>query len=136
MKPQIFGDTSTPTILIVRENRSEIEANSSISSLLNRAYRVDYQPNKTLAWIQQNQPDLIILNLRKVEADYLDLIACLKLDWLTRDIPILIIGNRFTLQSVANLDCDACLKTPYSTQELERVICSLVQNTSACQAFS
>ena len=135
MKPKLFGDVTTPNILIVQEDLVEKEAASSISPLLNKAYCAEYQPGNTLNWIQQNQPDLIILKLKKSEVNYLDLIISLRLDWLTRDIPILIIGNRFVLRSTANLDYDACLKTPYSMEELERAICSLIR-TPACQAFA
>ena len=133
MNPRIFDGVAIPTIVIIQEPALRI--NSFISPLFNKAYWLKYHPGKTLDWIQQNQPDLIILKLDKTKENCSNLITSLKLDWLTRDIPILVIGNKFILQSTANLGYDACLKTPYSIKELERAICSLV-STPACHSLA
>ncbi|MEL6495569.1 MAG: hypothetical protein AAFQ41_10675, partial [Cyanobacteria bacterium J06623_7] len=54
------------------------------------------------------------------------LISTLKLDWLTRNIPILTIGDSLRQKSLNSLNYDAHLTKPYSLSELEQTICSLV----------
>ena len=92
-------------------------------------------PNKILAWIQQYQPDLIILNAELTQIINLQLITILKLDWLTRTIPILLITSAAEkLQFEETLDYDACLIEPYSAMELNKIVCSLV-SVSTCNVY-
>ncbi len=127
MNPQAFGNSHSPTILIVQNNIKKIEFDSSILTLFNMVYLSRNEDTNILSWIQQNQPDLIILEFENHEQVCSSLITPLKLDWLTRDIPIIATGNLFTLQSLVNLGCDASLKIPYSVVNLEKTIFSLVE---------
>ena len=119
-------DGRLPTIFIVRDNERKIELNSRILSAFNLIYCSGSQNRKNLSWIQQNQPDLIIVECEHSLNSCSSLITPLKLDWLTRDIPIIIAGNRFALKSIADLDYNACLNLPYSGVDLDRIICSLI----------
>ena len=120
-----------PIILIISNNKTKLTLSSSISAFFNR-FQVIFQKRKTLYWIQQHQPDLIILDLEKSDK-LLSLVTTLKLDWLTRDIPIIAIIDSADRQLClsANLN-DACLSKPYSVVELEQKICSLV-STCKCE---
>ena len=136
MKPHPTSESRLPTILIVQDDLVQIGSDSSILALFNKVYIPQSQNRITLSWIQQNQPNLIFLELTKCpEQNYLSLITLLRLDWLTRDIPIVIAGSAFVFNSVKNLDYNTYLTTPYSTRELEEVICSLT-DTSCCKIFA
>ena len=122
-----------PAVLIVQDRSEKLALNSLIVNSFQQTYisitESVTKNSNILVWIQQNQPYLIILNLAWSKINELDLITALRLDWLTRDIPILAIAkckkDRFR---VMNLDCNAYLFKPYSTLELEQTICSLVAN--------
>ena len=114
-----------PIMLIISNSKTKLTLSSSISAFFDR-FQVIFQKQKTLSWIQQHQPDLIILDLEKSDK-LLPLVTTLKLDWLTRDIPIIAIVDSADRQLClsANLN-DACLSKPYSVVELEQKICSLI----------
>ena len=126
MNPKTSTDERSPIILVVRDHERKIKSNSRILSAFNLIYSSGSQNRKNLIWIQQNQPDLIIVECEHSLEFCSSLITPLKLDWLTRDIPIVVAGNRFTLNSIADLDYYACLNLPYSAADLDRVICSLI----------
>ena len=126
MNPKTSTDERSPIILVVRDHERKIKSNSRILSAFNLIYSSGSQNRKNLIWIQQNQPDLIIVECEHSLKSCSSLITLLKLDWLTRNIPIIVAGNRFALKSIADLDYDACLNLPYSEADLDRVICSLI----------
>lgn len=123
----------TKTLLIVSQNEARQQTDSPILAGFNLAYLVAATEPNIIFWIQQHQPDLIILDLDWSQANCSQLISALRLDWLTRSIPILAIVNSRAkkLRSAQNLDCNACLFEPYSLAALEKSICSLVP-ISAC----
>ncbi|MCC0176620.1 hypothetical protein I4641_06460 [Waterburya agarophytonicola K14] len=136
MNPHTIGDSTFPTILIVQEKIVKIGSDSLILTLFNKVYISQKQNKIVLSWIQQNQPNLIILELNKsLEENCSSLITLLRSDWLTRDIPIVVTGNSFVLRAIKNLDYNTFLKTPYSSRELEKVVCSLT-HLSACKVFA
>ena len=135
MNNKAFGTDYLPTILMVRDSERKIEFNSHILSAFNVVYSSKLQNTPILTWIQQNQPDLIIVEYNSFPEPYSNLITLLKLDWLTRNIPIVVAGNKFTLRSIENLDYDACLNSPYSVADLNKVICSLIQ-IPICNVFA
>lgn len=130
MNLSIIGEARSPVILIVGEVKQDPVQLSQLSILdsFKKVYVSVSNNTNILHWIQQHQPDLIILDLNSSKTFDWDLITALKLDWLTRDLPILVISDEFSnrLQCKTNIDCNACLTKPYSTTELEQVICSLV----------
>ena len=122
-----------PAILIVQDSQEKLTLNSlGINSFQQTCISVTESVTKNtdiFSWIQQNQPDLIILNLEWSKISELNLTTTLRLDWLTRNIPILAIANRKSDRFwITNLDCDAYLFKPYSKLELETAIVSLVSN--------
>ena len=136
MKISKLDNNRLPIILIVQDDKSDQVFESYFLNLFNTVYISKSQNYMmTLSWIQQNQPDLIILRLERAELPCLSLITSLKMDWLTRDIPTVVIENRLAVQSVSNLDYDACLTTPYSAKDLKRVICSFI-HSPLCQILA
>ena len=135
MNKKTFNGDHSSTILIVQDRSEKIELDSPILTNSNVVCFSNLENTTLLSWIQQNQPDLIILKLMQTEESFSSLITPLRLDWLTRNIPIIVTGDIFTLKSVANLDFNASLTTPYSAKELDGVICSLIR-TSGCQIFA
>ena len=114
------------TLLIVNDDRAKLFANSTVLTSFNQIYFSITEALNIFSWAQQYQPDLIILDLKWSEVVELQLIPALRLDWLTRNIPILMIADSAPLQSVASLDYNAYLTKPYSLFELEQTICSLI----------
>ena len=137
MNKNAISKLRSPTILLVSNDRNLLSSDSLIISSLNQVCISILEATQIITWIQQHQPDLIILDLGWSEIINLQLITALRLDWLTRNIPIAIITNSGgqPFYSLATLDYDACLIKPFTTQELEQTICSLIP-TSACPCNS
>ncbi len=137
MNHSIFSNGYLPTILIARDYPAELVFDSPILASFNQVYAPIIEAMAILAWVQQHQPDLIILDIQWSKIVELGLITTLRLDWLTRNIPIVIIGSlsEQKIQPKTNLDGNAYLTKPYSTQELEKVVCSLVP-CPACKALN
>ncbi|MEL6439257.1 MAG: response regulator [Cyanobacteria bacterium J06621_8] len=126
-----------PTVLVVSNDQSIlINAPSTIDSL-NQVCIPILEATQVISWVQEHQPDLIILDVCWSEVINMQLNAALRLDWLTRNIPILVIASSDTQQchSLAKLDYDACLVRPYEPEELAQTVFSLISN-SACEMHS
>lgn len=123
-------------ILIIQNNREQqqLGANSRILAWHDQVYIYSKKATTILSGVQQHQPDLVVLDLELFQIKEMELISLLRLDWLTRTIPIIIVTNLASQSKLAttNLDYDASLVKPYSLQELERVICSLLP-TPECE---
>jgi DNA-binding response OmpR family regulator len=132
MDQHIDRQPCSQTLLIVNNSQEKLTPSCSILASFNQIYISILEAPTILPWIQQHQPDLIILDLEWFQVIDLQLITTLRLDWLTRSMPILVIANPSTspLQSIAGLDYDAYLSKPYSPSALEAAICSLVSNSS------
>lgn len=118
------------TVLVVANSYRQFKDSSVLAcfNLVNISASVD-----TVSWIQQHQPDLIILDLDWSQVAHLQLISGLRMDWLTRLIPIMaIVGSKAQLISTVQLDYDVCLLEPYSQSELEKSICDLI-SLPACE---
>ena len=128
MNQSISVKEYSPTVLVARDCSEKLEATSDILALFNQVYISGVDVLGIFNWAQQHQPDLIILDIDYSELVASGLISTLRLDWLTRTIPIVIISNVSHEQAIAEmlLDCDAHLVRPCSTRELETAICSLV----------
>ena len=120
----------TPRITESARSHCKKQLNSELTS-----QHVGSQDTEILTWIQQNQPDLIVIEYASHPESYSNLITPLKLDWLTRNIPIVIVCSRFFLKSIENLDYDACLNSPYSEADLNKAICSLIR-LPICHIFA
>ena len=127
----------SPTIFIIQVSKTRLASDSLVLDSFDKIYIPLSEKTNILGWIQQHQPDLIILDLQRSEITDWSIVTILKLDWLTRNIPILVISNEFSnrFQCVQNFNCDACLIKPYTTVELEEVICSLVY-VRACETYA
>lgn len=135
MNQKATGNYCSPTVLLINDEPEKLEINSLVLASLNQVSMPILEVRKILLWVQQYQPDLIILNAELSQTINLQLITTLKLDWLTRKIPILLITTAAQkLQSEKTLAYDACLIAPYSPVELDKIICSLV-SVPACNIY-
>ena len=125
MIPCKNDDPRLPVILVVQDSKTELTSNSIIINSFRQVYISIHQNSNILVWIQQNQPDLIILNLEWSKLGDMGLVTALRSDWLTQNIPLIAIGD---CTSLLNSDCDARLVKPYSTSDLEKTICSLISS--------
>lgn len=122
-----FSDSRLPTILVVQDSDDdEVESGSLLMPLFNRVQISQADNHSILVWIQQNQPALAIFKTDRSVKAIADSIVPLKLDWLTRKIPVIVIGNTLALPPLISLTCDAFLNAPYSAEDLDRVIYSLI----------
>lgn len=126
MENPVKSKRKVQTLLIVNDDRTKLSDNSTVLTSFNQIYFSITEAPTILPWVQQHQPDLIILDLKWSKVVELQLIAALRLDWLTRNIPILMITNLPSVPFAASLDYNACLIKPYTLLELEQTICSLV----------
>ena len=123
--------TNYPTLLVINRDRKQLALNSAIVASFNCVYMSVAEANTIVNWVQEHQPDLIIIDLKWTQIVQLQLISILKLDWLTRDIPILTIADAL-LESSTGIDYDAYLNKSHSALELEQIICSLI-SVPACK---
>jgi|GEM_PF-1942717 len=123
-----------PTLLVINNNDTKLVFDSSVLASFNQVYISIREFSAILDWVQQYQPDLIIVDIAWSKITNLQLIAALRLDWLTRNIPIMIITgcNNQQIEGLGQLDYDAHLSKPYSAAELGKKICSLV-SIPACE---
>ncbi len=126
-----------PTVLVVSNNQTELISDSSVLPSIKQVYMSLLESAKILPWVQQYQPDLIVLDLASPQIINLQLIAALRLDWLTRNIPIMILAGSTPkqIELLDQLDYNAFLIKPYSPSEFGKKICSLV-STPACEIFA
>lgn len=117
-----------PTVLVINNNQSKLPTDSLLLASLNQVCMPILEFSKILEWIQQHQPDLIVLDIEWSQIINLQLIAALRLDWLTRNIPIMIITGSTSqqIETLGQLDYDAFLIKPYSVAELREKISSLL----------
>ncbi|MEM8720041.1 MAG: response regulator [Cyanobacteria bacterium P01_G01_bin.39] len=136
MNKNAASQLGSPTVLVVSKDRAIPISDSLVIASLNQVYISISEAAKILAWVQQHQPDLIVLDIGWSQIIKLQLITALRLDWLTRNIPIIVITNNQAKQidDQTILDCDAFLVKPYAIKDLEQTICSLI-STPACQKY-
>ena len=139
MKISISGNTNScyqKTVLVVSEGKArQLIKNSTLLASLNYV-DISASEDKIVSWIQQHQPDLIVLELDWSQVANLQLVSALRLDWLTRLIPIIAIVGKTAqkLRSAEQLDCDRLVE-PYSLLELEKSICQLL-SLPACSSLN
>ena len=89
---------------------------------------------KALAAIQENHPDIILLDLSLPGMDGLALARKLKADPATRMIPIVALTSYpedFSYPQAMSAGCDAYLEKPLSTRTLPNVLAKLVANAES-----
>lgn len=132
MNQSISKKEYSPIILVARDYPKKLETTSKILASFNHVYVPIIDVLTIVNWVQQHQPDLIVLDIEYSEIVASGLVSTLRLDWLTRTIPIVIISN--VAHNKVNIDCDVYLERPCSTRELEETICSLVP-ISTCKTL-
>ena len=81
-----------------------------------------------LSLAQQEQPDLILLDLQLPQINGIKLLGALKIDWLTRNIPIVAITTLKAEKEKNILDAefDGYLFPPYTHANLQKAIASFL----------
>lgn len=109
------------TVIIVDD--SEIELGVFTSALVTAGYECIgiTNPNKALKVIQDRQPDFILLDYSMPEKDGLSLCRDLKLNPLTRDIPIMFLtadSDPDHIIATMHLGCIDYIRKPIAAKEL------------------
>lgn len=130
----ISKETSFPaTILVVEDDEDNLTYISTALNLFNYHCLTAKNALTGLSLAQQWQPDLILLDVRMPQISGLELLTILRLDWLTRAIPVIAVtalaGER-EQEMIMNAGFDGCLLKPYLLEELENIIYSHIANPS------
>jgi CheY-like chemotaxis protein len=128
-------NSSPATILVVEDDEDNLIYISMALSLFNYHCLIAKNALSGLSLAQQWQPDLIMLDVRMPQINGLELLKTLRLDWLTRTIPVIAVtalaGER-EQEMIMNAGFDGCLLKPYRLEELEHIICAHLSHASQC----
>jgi CheY-like chemotaxis protein len=119
------------TILVVEDDQDNLTYISTALSLFNYHCLIAENALTALSLAQQRQPDLILLDVRMPEISGIELLKILRLDWLTKSIPVIAVtalaGDR-EQEMIKNAGFDGCLVKPYLLEELEQIVYSHISN--------
>ncbi|MGL5873069.1 MAG: response regulator, partial [Xenococcaceae cyanobacterium] len=80
------------TILIVDDNRNNLEVLDQILASAGYQVRVEIDSNRAIEQVRLQPPDLILLDIMMPEIDGFDICQQLKVNSLTKDIPVIFIS--------------------------------------------
>jgi CheY-like chemotaxis protein len=118
---------SPATILVIEDDEDNLIYISMALSLFNYHCLIAKNALKGLSLAQQWQPDLIMLDVRMPQINGLELLKTLRLDWLTRTIPVIAVtalAGEKEQKMIMNAGFNGCLLKPYLLEELENIICA------------
>lgn len=127
IKKRIFSQLK---ILVVESDRNDLAYVSSALKPSNCNCLVASEAMHGLSLAQQEQPDLILLDLQMPHGG-IELLTTLKLDWLTRDIPVIALTTLEKSQKII-LDAkfDGYLLKPYLLDDMLYAIATYLPNVS------
>jgi len=114
-----------PTILVVEDNPDNLAYVSTALELFRCRCLTAPNAIEGLSLAQRYQPNLILMDILMPEIDGIELLKILKLDWLTRTIPVVAmtaLSGRKARAAIAQAGFDGFLLKPYSLEELEMII--------------
>ena len=124
-----------PTILAIEDDEDNLLYISSALNLFNYRCLTASNAMLGLSIAQRWQPDLILLDVKMPHISGIELVKILKIDWLTRKIPVVAV-TALAREKEKRIILDAgfrdYLLKPYLLKELENIICSNITNTSLC----
>ncbi|MEO0834534.1 MAG: response regulator [Cyanobacteria bacterium J06642_3] len=115
------------TILIVEDDEDNLLYLTSALGLFSYHYFAAKDAISGLSLAQTNQPDLILLDIKMPQISGIELVKTLKMDWLTRSIPVVAItalAREQEKNSILAAGFDGYLVKPFLLEDLEQVICS------------
>lgn len=123
-----------PTILIIDNKKDHLTDIATALESLNYHCLTAQTTMMGLALAQQHQPDLILLNVEMPTMSGIELLQTLRLDWLTRTIPVIALATlesakKYSQSILASFD--GYLYQPCISQDLKSVVCQQI----ACEAL-
>ncbi|MEM8718009.1 MAG: response regulator [Cyanobacteria bacterium P01_G01_bin.39] len=115
------------TILIVEDDEDNLLYLTSALGLFNYHYFAAKDAISGLSLAQTKQPDLILLDIKMPQISGIELVKTLKMDWLTRSIPVVAItalAREQEKNSILAAGFDGYLVKPFLLEDLEQAICS------------
>lgn len=131
--PVVRENSCQTTILVVEDDEDNLIYIATALTLFNYRCLSAKTALTGLSLAQQWQPDLILLDVRMPQIDGLELLKMLKLDLLTKAIPIIAVtalAGKREQKMIVDAGFDGCLIKPYLLEELEDIICSHIFNKS------
>lgn len=131
----ITENGNRPTILVIEDDEDNLLYVASALQLFNYRCFAACNAMVGLGLAQEHQPDLILLDVRMPQISGIELAKALKLDWLTRKIPIVAVtslAREKEIRLILDAGFNDYLIKPYLLEDLEKVICSNILNTSLC----
>lgn len=115
------------TILIVEDDEDNLLYLTSALDLFSYHCLAARDGASGLSLAQTNQPDLILLDIKMPQISGIELVKTLKMDWLTRSIPVVAItalAREQEKNSILAAGFDDYLVKPFLLEDLEQAICS------------
>ncbi|NJK55908.1 MAG: response regulator [Pleurocapsa sp. SU_5_0] len=123
------------TILVVEDDEDNLIYISTALSLFNYHCLIARDALTGLSLAQQWQPDLILLDVRMPQINGLELLKILRIDWLTRKIPVIAVtalAGAKEQEMITSAGFDGCLIKPYLLEQLEDIVCFHISKKSSC----
>lgn len=121
---------SQPKVLVLEGDRDNLIYLVNTLKLLDCDCPTASEAMLALSLAQQEQPDLILLDLQMPQINGIELFKTLRIDWLTRDIPVVAITSAIAGETKAILDAgfDGYLLKPHTLRDLEKAIANHLPN--------
>ena len=127
LTPNITKNSNRPTILAIEDDEDNLMYIASALQLFNYHYLSACNARMGLSLAQEQQPDLILLDIRMPQISGIELVKILRLDWLTQKIPIVAVtslAREKEIKLILDAGFNDYLVKPYLLEDLETVICS------------
>lgn len=129
IKHRIFSQSKV--LLLESDRNNSIYLVDSLK-LLNCDCLIASDTMLALSLAQQEQPDSILIDLQMPQINGVELLKILRIDWLTRDIPIIAITTSIAIdQAVLEAEFDDYLLKPYTRKDLQKAIANNFSNAIA-----
>jgi CheY-like chemotaxis protein len=125
--PVVQESLSQATILVVEDDEDNLIYISTALILFNHHCLIARDALTGLSLAQQWQPDLILLDVKMPQINGLELLKILRLDWLTRKIPVIAVtalAGKREQEMIISAGFDGCLIKPYLLEQLDDIVCS------------
>ena len=132
-------DPKKPTILVIEDDEDNLIYIFYCLVLFGYYCLTAQNAIEGFSIAQKYQPDLIVLDVRLPKISGLDLVKVLKLNCLTQNIPVIAVtslARKREQKLILEAGFDAYLTKPYLIEDLERVVCSNILNTTLCKSIS
>lgn len=129
------SSANIPCILVVEDNEDNLVLITQIINLLNCKFITTRDGMNVSSLAKTYQPDLILLDIILPDVNGLELVAELKQDRRTNQIPIVAVTGLALAEDrdrILKAGCDDYISKPYLIDDLEAIIERFIQRSFCC----